>query len=33
MLMEIRQAIIAKTIAPERYGLFVKTSMPEGYEG
>ena len=32
-LMEIREMIIAKRIAPERYGLFVKTQVPEEYRG
>lgn len=32
-LMEIREMIIAKRIAPERYGLFVKTQVPEEYQG
>ena len=30
-LLEIREAIIAKKISPERYGLFIK--YPAGYEG
>ena len=32
-LMKIREAIINKQVGVERYGLFMKTRVPEGYEG